>query len=1242
MHRLATCPGLDPPEDVVLVEQPGADVLFLTSAGTDISCLDASLPSNPAWNERIRALPLSCLDHPAQLDHYLNTTAQAAHLIVVRLLGSRGHWSYGLEQLQRWCSEAKQRQLIVLAGTADQSNELHGLGSCSSELADQLSALLREGGIDNMGRFLGALEALLEGTPPSPDNVAVVPCPDPMPWDWRDEAGAAVGVVLYRAQFQAGDLALADALTAALRKEGLRPCLLWVSSLRNPAVQAGVHDLLNQQNAELVIAGTSFASVQTEQAGLGSPLWDRLDRPVLQLLSSSRSRAQWLESSQGLNPMDLSLQVVMPELDARITTRPCGFRDHLQTTGPLATAIPCLQPDPSGLAWLAEHSRRWVELRQTPCAQRRIAMVLANYPVRDGRVANGVGLDTPDSTARMLRWLADAGHDLGSGALPDSGDGLMQQLLSGRTNAPEGQHRPALDHLPLTTYQKWWTSVPESARRLIESRWGPPEAACDLDPNRGFAIHGLRFGHVVVLIQPDRGYDADQIADLHSPDLPPPHRYLAQYLWLRCVHQTQVMLHVGKHGSAEWLPGKSVGLSDACGPELALGPIPHLYPFIVNDPGEGSQAKRRGHAVVLDHLTPPLGRAGLHGPLQRLEGLLDELVEVRQLGGQRARVLEQAVHSSLLSLNWPGIPSQAEIRRQPELLETCLDQAETYLCELKESQIRTGLHRFGVAPSTEAADELLVALARPPRQGQPGLLQAMALQAELGFDPWQQDEGDKLSEADQTRLRLLGGANCRRVGDGCAWLEQQAQLLIRWIIHGEQGDGLAEPFRTWSRKDPCLQNLHDDLWPRLNGCASAEKEAFLRGIQGQRIAAGPSGAPSRGRPDVLPTGRNFYSVDLRGLPTEAAWDLGRRSAEQLLDLHLLEQGEPLRHLALSVWGTATMRNGGEDIAQLLALIGVRPVWDGPTRRLVDLEVIPARLLGRPRVDVVLRISGLFRDAFPQLVGWVHQAQSMVAALDEPDELNPLAELTRQGGPQGRIYGSAPGAYGAGLQALIDSGAWDSRADLGQAFLSWSQWSYDGAAAPSLDRSGLEQALGRVQVVLHNQDNREHDLLDSDDYYQFQGGLSAAVEEVSGARPQLWFGDHSRPERPRLHRLEKELDKVMRSRMLNPRWIEGMMQHGYKGAFEMGASLDYLFAYDASTDRVPDWCYGALCEQWLSQTKILDFLKGSNPWVLRDMAERLLEASNRGLWTSATKDQLLHLQQLVNSSEAQIERGSPIC
>ena len=462
----------------------------------------------------------------------------------------------------------------------------------------------------------------------------------------------------------------------------------------------------------------------------------------------------------------------------------------------------------------------------------------------------------------------------------------------------------------------------------------------------------------------------------------------------------------------------------------------------------------------------------------------------------------------------------------------------------------------------------------------------------------------------------------------------------RSSLSANERDRLHPAIAEWleGENDPVLVHLRDDLIPRLDASADQERKALLRALEGRRLASGPSGAPTRGRPDVLPTGRNFYSVDLRGLPTEAAWDLGRRSAERLLDLYLLEEGEPLRHLALSVWGTATMRNGGEDIAQLLALIGVRPVWDGPTRRMVDLELIPPSLLGRPRVDVTLRMSGLFRDAFPQLIAWVHRAQSLVASLDEPDSINPLAALSRSEGPQARIFGSAPGAYGAGLQALIDSGQWDQRRELGEAYLEWSQWRYDGAAQPIRDRDALETTLRRVQVVLHNQDNREHDLLDSDDYYQFHGGLAAAVTALTGSTPSLWFADHSRQNRLRIHPLSKEIDKVVRSRLLNPRWIRGMQEHGYKGAFEMAASLDYLFAYDAASGVVPDWCYAALQDHWLNCETNRTFLMQHNPWALRDMGERLLEAANRGLWCSADEDRLDQLRELVLQAETTVENG----
>ena len=1250
MHRLSSLPGGDFGGEIALVEQPPASVLLLSSAVTDITtlanCLDAE---DEPWLDSIRALPLSCLSHPAQVDHYLAETASQARLIIVRLLGGRGHWSYGLEQLQLWQQQQPDRVLIVLAGTADQNDALHPLSSVGTDLCDRLAELFREGGVANLQTVLVALNQLLEGHSPDASSLESQPMQDPAPWDWKDELGPRVGVVLYRAQFQSGDQALAKALLQALRAEGLVPRALWVSSLRDPAVQSGVLSLFQQQEVDAVITATSFASVQFAEAGFGAPLWDQLDRPVLQLLSSSQPREVWEGACRGLDPLDLSLQVVLPELDGRITTRIGGFREVEEAHPALATAVSKLVPDSSGLAWIASHAKAWIQLQSTRTDQRRVGIVVANYPVRNGRLANGVGLDTPASLLNLLEWMGSAGYELGAVALPPKPADLMGRLLAGRTNDPESHHLSPLDHLPLEVYQNWWRSLPATARERIESRWGVPESAVDLEPE-GFAIHGLRFGHICVLVQPSRGYDPDQLSDLHSPDLPPPHRYLAQYLWMRQVQGTQMLVHLGKHGSAEWLPGKAVGLSRGCGPELALGPIPHLYPFIVNDPGEGSQAKRRGHAVILDHLTPPLGRAGSHGSLEQLEGLLDEYVEANQLGAARAPELNGQLLQLLTKLNWPGLPpSSSPGAKDPELFASpewtqCLDQVEAYLCELKEAQIRTGLHRLGVSPEPNAMVELLLAISRAPSADTPGLTQRVSQLLGLEIDPWCDEDGAPLSEADQQRLKPWISGSVRRVADAVAWLDSQASLVIRNLLglDPEVGDGGLHPIvASWQadNNDPALLWLRDNLIPRLQSCADQERKACMRALQGRRLASGPSGAPTRGRPDVLPTGRNFYSVDLRGLPTEAAWDLGRRSAERLLDLYLLEEGEPLRHLALSVWGTATMRNGGEDIAQLLALLGVRPVWDGPTRRMIDLEVIPLSLLGRPRVDVTLRISGLFRDAFPQLISWVSRAQALVASLDEPQEMNPLAALCRDDGPMARIFGSAPGAYGAGLQALIDSGQWDNRGDLGEAYLEWSQWSYDGPGNPTRDREGLELSLRSVQVVLHNQDNREHDLLDSDDYYQFHGGLAAAVSHLTGESPNLWFADHSRRERLRIHRVEKEIDKVMRSRLLNPRWMNGMQQHGYKGAFEMAASLDYLFAYDAASGVVPDWCYGEIQDCWLEDAKTRSFLMKNNPWALRDMAERLLEASNRGLWATADAHRLQSLKDLVLQAEAAVENGS---
>jgi cobaltochelatase CobN len=1159
--------------------------------------------------------------------------------VLVRLLGGRGHWSYGLERLQQWAQAAPDRLLLVLAGTAEEEQGLAELGTGDPALAVALARCLRVGGPANGRAVLSALGALLRGEPvaaPEPQPLA-----DPLPHEWREEPGERIGVIAYRALWQAGDLELMEALLEQLRLRGLCPRALWVSGLRDEAVQRGVEQLLARERVQAVLCCTSFASVQFEQAGLGAPLWEALDVPVLQLLSSSQPRERWQASSIGLAPTDLTLQVALPELDGRITTRIGAFKECVGAGERLGAALQRYRPDPERLAWVSELAANWIALRRTPACERRLALVLANYPTRNSRLANGVGLDTPASAATMLHWLQQAGYGLGEQALPADGQALIEALLAGRSNDPESDHRPALEHLPLARYRAWYDQLPAQGRQRLEAVWGPPERDAGLEPlpagGQGFAVRGLGFGQVCLLIQPERGYDRDPTLSYHSPDLPPTHAYLAQYLWLREVFAAQVVVHVGKHGNLEWLPGKGLGLSAQCFPEWALGPLPHLYPFIVNDPGEGSQAKRRSQAVILDHLTPPLGRAGLHGELQQLEALLDEYWEASQVGGgERAALLRRQLEQRLADLELP-LGGQAD-------LDARLDAADGYLCELKEAQIRLGLHRYGQLPGLADLAELLLCLARPPQVGLAGLTQALARDLGLDLDPWADPEGQALSPVDQ---RLLHPARC--VGDGAERLEQQALELCQWALAADAG---APPVAIGPHTAPVLEHLQTVLQPRLLACGTQERLAFLAGLEGRRIAAGPAGAPTRGRPDLLPTGRNFYSVDLRGLPTEAAWDLGRRSAELLLELHLQEEGEHLRTLALSVWGTSTMRNGGEDIAQALALLGVRPVWDGPTRRMVELEVIPLALLGRPRVDVTLRISGLFRDAFPQLVAWVDRATALVAALDEPEEQNPLAAAARREGTAARVYGSAPGAYGAGLQGLIDSGQWETRADLGEAFLNWSSWRYgsagDEAPGPggpavesgieaTADRQGLERRLRSVQVVLHNQDNREHDLLDSDDYYQFQGGLSAAAESLQGRAPAAWFGDHSRAARPRLHRLEKEFDKVLRSRLLNPRWIAGMQRHGYKGGFEMAASLDYLFAYDASTGRMPDWGYGAVAERWLGDPGVRAFLEQSNPWALRDMAERLLEAHHRGLWSGAGDGQLANLRQLVLEAEALVEQ-----
>jgi cobaltochelatase CobN len=777
--------------------------------------------------------------------------------------------------------------------------------------------------------------------------------------------------------------------------------------------------------------------------------------------------------------------------------------------------------------------------------------------------------------------------------LPVDGNALVSLLQANRTNAQNDKQSE--NELPLAAYQTLFATLPQQLQDEVQARWGRP-ADDPMVAEGAFQLPFLTFGNVVVGIQPARGYNIDPKDTYHDPALVPPHSYLAAYLWLRHVFGTHSIIHNGKHGNLEWLPGKSVGLSECCYPAAILGPLPHIYPFIVNDPGEGSAAKRRASAVIIDHLTPPLTRAETYGPLKDLEALVDEYylasgLDRRRLALLKDRILDLTRHHQLdRDVGFTG-DAEADLQR-----------LDTFLCDLKEAQIRDGLHILGESPAGQQETDLLVALTRVPAAGQDSLIRALADDLELGFDPLACDMEMAWTGPRPQSLAETSRDPWRSNGDTVERLELLAASLVA-------AEGPAPAVPIGGKTAAVLETIATTIRPQLAACGPQEMANLLAALKGQFVPPGPSGAPTRGRRDVLPTGRNFYSLDNRTLPTPAAWSLGKASAEALLRRHFQETGQHLKIAALSCWGTSNMRTGGDDLAQALWLMGVKPVWDTTSWRVTGFEVQPLAALGRPRVDVTLRISGFFRDAFPAQIELIDKAVRAVAALEEDPDDNPLAASLSTA----RIFGSKPGAYGAGLQALIDEGIWSSRADIAAAYMTWGAYVYGAKEAGREDRAAFRDRLSKIEAVIHNQDNREHDLLDSDDYYQFEGGLSAAVETASGRKPKVYHNDHSRPERPVIRTLEEEIARVVRSRVVNPKWISGIKRHGYKGAFEIAATVDYMFAFAATADAVKSHHFDLAFEAYVEDADTRDFLAQNNPHALREMAARFAEAIARGLW-----------------------------
>lgn len=1236
MHLLAATPGTiaDGSEAVDLGQTP-AEVVVLSAADSELACLAAAYRDIPEPKPSLRLANLMRLGHHMSVDLYVEQVVRHARLVVVRLLGGRSYWPYGVEQIATACGE-RGVPVAFLPGDDRPDADLAGESTVGAEAWERLWRYLVHGGSGNAGQFLRFAFSLLgqelEWREPAPLPPAGLYPPgrslDELKAGWREGAPLAA-LVFYRALVQAGNTAAVEALIAALAGKGFNVLPMHVASLKEPLSAATVEGLLAEAPPDVVVNATGFAV-----AAPGRPQdtpFAAADCPVLQVVFSGGGEQAWRDGNQGLSARDIAMNVALPEVDGRILARAVSFKAGLSRDEATQCDLVSYVPVADRVDFVAALAARWAALRRKPAAERRLALVLANYPNRDGRLGNGVGLDTPAATVEVLKALAAAGYRIDDA--PADGAALMALLQQGATN--DLGARPARlvrETLALPDYYAFFHSLPPAVRDQVTARWGAPERDPHFRPGElhcgEFVIAAIRFGDVAVGVQPARGYNIDPAASYHDPDLVPPHGYLAFYAWLQDGLRADAVVHMGKHGNLEWLPGKAVALSAECFPEAALGPLPHLYPFIVNDPGEGTQAKRRAQAVIVDHLTPPLTRADSYGPLRQLEQLVDEYYEAAQLDRRRLPVLKREIASLVRS---SGLDEDCGIRPEDDT-EEALRKLDNHLCELKELQIRDGLHIFGLSPAGEQLTDLLVALARSPRGSRPedaSLLRALAGDLGLGFDPldcvlgepWLGERPETLAE----REGLGEGEGAwRTVGDTVERLEHLARALVAGRSQ------FAGP-----RTAAVLAWIDGHLRPTVEACGAAEIDGLLRGLAGRFVAPGPSGAPTRGRPDVLPTGRNFYSVDTRTVPTPAAWQLGWKSATLLLERHLQEHGEWPRSIAVTAWGTSNMRTGGDDIAQALALMGVRPTWDAASRRVTGFEILPASVLDRPRVDVTLRVSGFFRDAFPALIDLVDSAARAVAALDEPPEQNPLAAAVRAdaarleaaGVPAAearrsagfRVFGSKPGAYGAGLQALIDEKGWRTDADLAAAYVAWGGWAYQAGAEGEAAHGDFAERLRRTQAVVQNQDNREHDLLDSDDYYQFEGGMTAAVRTLSGRQPAVYHPDHSRPEAPRIRSLEEEIARIVRGRAANPKWIAGVMRHGYKGAFEMAATVDYLFAFAATSRCVKPHHFDALFDAYLRDEAVRDFMTQANPAALREMADRFAEALDRGLWRPRAND-----------------------
>ncbi|MBT0769364.1 cobaltochelatase subunit CobN [Kineosporia sp. J2-2] len=1225
-------------------------VLLISTSDTDLLSARAStVPYRLANPNRVSV---------DDLDGLLDGVAVA----VVRLLGGTRAWEDGLNALL-----TKGVPVVVLSGEALPDADLMQRSTVPVGVATQAHGYLAEGGPDNLAELHAFLTdtLLLTGFGFEPPRSTPVWGVLERPTTVDDEkTRPTIAVLYYRAHHVAGNTAFVEALCTAVEDAGGRALPIFCASLR--AADDELLAELGKADALLVtVLAAGGNRPANASAGGDDSTWDigalaALDVPILQAISTLTSRERWLENSEGLIPLDAANQVAIPEFDGRLITVPFSFKEVDSDGLTQYVADPERASRAAGIA--VAHAR----LRSLAQGDKRIALMLTAYPTKHARIGNAVGLDTPASALALLAAMRDAGYDVGpsegEGAFPGfatmDGDALVHGLIEAGGQDLDWLSEEDLARnpvrIPAAVYRRFFSSLPEDLRAAVVESWGeaPGEMFVDPpggenssgDPDGDIVLAAIVAGNVVLLLQPPRGFGDNPVAIYHDPEMPPSHHYLAAYHWLNLAvaeggFGADAVVHLGKHGTLEWTPGKTLALSASCAPDAALGNLPLIYPFLVNDPGEGTQAKRRAHATLVDHLVPPMARADSYGDIARLEQLLDEYAAVTALDPAKAPAIQTQIWTLMHAAKLDHDLGLAERPHEAEFDDMIL-HLDGWLCQVKDAQIRDGLHVLGQAPTGSVLVHLVTSMLRARQlwagaQSLPGLREALGLdEASVGSGEAESDGLEEVDAAQATAVALVQGLS------DASWSVEAVPAVIESVLSTAEVD-VSKVDRL--AVQAVLEFAATEVVPRLLRTTD-ELTAVLHALDGGFVSPGPSGSPLRGLVNVLPTGRNFYSVDPRAVPSRLAWETGRSMAESLLERYRTDEGDWPKSVGLSIWGTSAMRTSGDDVAEVLALLGIRPVWDDASRRITSLEALSLDELGHPRIDVTVRISGFFRDAFPHVVQMMDDAVQLAAAQDEPAEQNFVrahvqADLAAHGDDRRattRIFGSKPGTYGAGVLPLIDTRTWRDDADLAEVYAVWGGYAYGRGLDGRPAREDMESSYKRIAVAAKNYDSVEHDIADSDDYFQYHGGMVSMVRALTGSAPKAYIGDSTQPSAVRTRTLHEEVSRVFRSRVVNPRWVAAMQRHGYKGAFEMAATVDYLFGYDATTGVVADWMYGKLAETYVLDETQQKFMTDSNPWALHGITERLLEAAERGLWAEPSPEMLDALREVFLRTEGDLE------